>query len=65
MAQSVCIWCERIEVENPAMLTHFTPDQLHQGHETVDEWLRFWNSPQGWAIKAYRKPAKARRKGKV
>ncbi len=47
-----CIWCERIAEENPAMLAHFTLDQLHQGHETVDEWLAFWNSPQGWAIKA-------------
>ncbi len=60
-----CIWCERIAEENSAMVALFSPDQLHQGHETVDAWLRFWNSPAGAERKAYRKPAAKRRKGKV
>ncbi len=60
-----CQWCQRIARENPKMLPLFTPAQLHEGHEVVDEHLAFFRSSMGQQVKYWRRPAKPRRKGRV
>jgi hypothetical protein len=61
-----CQWCQRIRQHNPQMLLIFSATQLHEGHEVVDEHLRFWASPEGQKIKWFRKgPKKPRPRPKV